>query len=330
MKVSALLLLARHHWDNVYGPAELERLKPHVQEPLAFYTDKSILEKPEILSQAEVIFSSWGMSVCDEPFLASAPKLKAIFHAAGSIRPFMTGALWDRNITVTSSNSVLAISVAEFALAQILLSLKLTWRHVRDMRSERQPVRHTVPGIFDSVVGLVSVGSVARHLISLLKPFRLRIVAFDPYLSPEQAKSLGIELVSLDQLFEISHVVSLHTPALPETEGMIRGGHFSRMIKSATFINTARGSVVNEREMIDVLTRRSDLQAILDVTHPEPPSPDSLLFSLPNVILTPHIAGPLDQECRRLGSMAVDEFERYVAGQPLRGEVTEKMMETIA
>jgi phosphoglycerate dehydrogenase-like enzyme len=198
------------------------------------------------------------------------------------------------------------------------------------MRSERQPVRHTVPGIFDSVVGLVSVGSVARHLISLLKPFRLRIVAFDPYLSPEQAKSLGIELVSLDQLFEISHVVSLHTPALPETEGMIRGGHFSRMIKSATFINTARGSVVNEREMIDVLTRRSDLQAILDVTHPEPPSPDSLLFSLPNVILTPHIAGPLDQECRRLGSMAVDEFERYVAGQPLRGEVTEKMMETIA
>lgn len=331
MKISALLLLARPHWANVYGPAELERLKPHVEAPLCFHTDTSIREHLPVLSKVEVIFSGWGMPLCDEAFLSLAPNLKAIFHAAGSVRPFATKALWERSITVTSSNNVLAITVAEFTLAHILLSLKLAWRHARDMRSERRPVRHVIPGIYyGSVVGLISVGTVARHLISMLRPFNLRIVAHDPFISPEQTCALGVELVSLEEVFEISHVVSLHTPALPETEGMIRGHHFSRMMESATFINTARGIVVNEEEMIEVLARRPDLQAILDVTYPEPPLPDSPLFSLSNVMLTPHIAGPLDRECRRLGSMAVDEFERYLAGQPLRGEVREEMMATIA
>jgi phosphoglycerate dehydrogenase-like enzyme len=330
MKTPALFLLEQGHWDEVYGPFERKRLEALVPTPFIFHSPKSIFEKPEDLAKATVIFSGWGMPLCNEAFLEAAPRLKAIFFAAGSVRPFVTDAFWERGIVVSSVNTALAVSVAEFALAQILLSLKLAWRQATDMRVMKRPVRRTVPGIYGSVVGLISVGAVARHLISLLRSFKLNIVAYDPFLSKETARTLGIELVSLEELFEISHVVSLHTPWLPETEGMICGHHFARMRKNGTFINTARGAVVNENEMIEVLRRRPDLYALLDVTYPEPPSPESPLFALPNVILTPHIAGPINGECRRLGAMAVDEFERYLKGEPLFGEVREEMLATIA
>jgi phosphoglycerate dehydrogenase-like enzyme len=88
------------------------------------------------------------------------------------------------------------------------------------------------------------------------------------------------------------------------------------------FLNTARGEVVDESGMIEVLRRRPDLQAVLDVTAPEPPAPDSPLYVLPNVVLTPHIAGSVEAECLRMGQAMVDEFVRYQAGQPLRWEIT--------
>jgi phosphoglycerate dehydrogenase-like enzyme len=117
-------------------------------------------------------------------------------------------------------------------------------------------------------------------------------------------------------------VVSLHTPWLPETEGLIRGSHLASMKRGAAFVNTSRGAVVREAEMVSVLKDRPDITAVLDVTHPEPPEPDSLLYDLPNVVLTPHIAGSQGDECRRMGRLIVGELRRYVAGEPLEHEIT--------
>ncbi|HEY0256746.1 MAG TPA: hydroxyacid dehydrogenase [Candidatus Methylacidiphilales bacterium] len=330
MKTPALFLLDEEHWSNVFGPVERKRLEALVPTPLRFHTKESILKAPRDLEAAEVIFSGWGMVPCDEDFLERAPNLKAIFYAAGSVRPFVTETMWRRGIVVSSTNSALTVPVAEFTLGQILLSLKSTWRHISEARATRQMVRRTQAGTYDSVVGLISLGAVARHLLSLLRSFHFDVVVYDPFLSKEAARKLDVESVSLEDLFELSDVVSLHTPWLPQTEGMIRGHHLARMKSGATFINTARGAVVNEKEMIEVLARRPDLYALLDVTFPEPPPPSSPLFTLPNVLLTPHIAGALGTECRRLGSMAIDEFERYLKGERLCGEVCEEMMATIA
>jgi phosphoglycerate dehydrogenase-like enzyme len=116
-------------------------------------------------------------------------------------------------------------------------------------------------------------------------------------------------------------VVSCHTPLLAETDGMLRGSHFSLMRPGAVFLNTARGGVVNEPELIEVLRRRPDVFAVLDVTDPEPPVKGSPLLSLPNVVVTPHIAGSLGAECRRMARMMIAETERYRRGEPLQGEV---------
>jgi len=330
MKTPAIFLLEEKYWDGVYGPDERKRLEALLAAPLVFHTRETIREAPRDLAGAEVIFSGWGMPRCDEAFLEAAPRLQAIFYAAGTVRYFVTDALWERDIVLSSTNAALSVTVAEFTLGQILLSLKAMWRQAAETKATRRLVRRDFPGIYGSVVGLISMGMVARNLLALLRHFTLRVVVYDPFLSPQEARELGVELVSLEELFEISDVVSLHSPHLPATEGMIRGHHLSRMKPGATFINTARGAVVNEPEMIEVLTRRPDLFALLDVTHPEPPPPASALHDLPNVILTPHIAGCLGNECRRLGSMAIDEFERYRKGEPLLGRIRREMMATIA
>jgi phosphoglycerate dehydrogenase-like enzyme len=105
---------------------------------------------------------------------------------------------------------------------------------------------------------------------------------------------------------------------------MVRGRHLELMRSGATLINTSRGGVVAEAEMIGVLRRRPELFAVLDVTEKEPADPNSPLFDLPNVVLTPHIAGSTGQECRRMGRCMVEELKRYLAGEPLKWRVTEE------
>ena len=111
---------------------------------------------------------------------------------------------------------------------------------------------------------------------------------------------------------------------------MIVGRHFSSMKRNATFINTARGCIVREAEMVEVLRCRQDLTAVLDVCDPEPCALDSSLLTLPNVVLTPHISGSHGPECQRLGRYMVDEFRRYLAGEPLRWQITRELAKNLA
>jgi phosphoglycerate dehydrogenase-like enzyme len=215
------------------------------------------------------------------------------------------------------------VPVAEFTMAAIVMSLKQAWLLARQTRQQQTFVaRDGAPGCYGSTVGLISLGMIGRTLLQRLRTFDLNIVAYDPFLSEADMARLGVKKVTLDELFRCSHVVSVHTPDLPETEGLITGQMLDSMQRGATFINTARGQVVREGEMLRVLAHRPDLQAVLDVTHPEPPAAGSPLYTLENVFLTPHIAGSVGPECRRMGRYMVEELERYVAGQPLKWQIS--------
>jgi phosphoglycerate dehydrogenase-like enzyme len=126
-----------------------------------------------------------------------------------------------------------------------------------------------------------------------------------------------VELVDLPALFARSDVVSLHAPLLPQTIGLVGAEHLRRMKPHATFVNTARGAIVREAELVTVMRERPDLTALLDVTEPEPAPADSPLRQLPNVILTPHIAGARHREIALIGRVVLAELDRYRAGQPL-------------
>ena len=322
-RLRGLYILDKEPFDLIYGPDERRDIAALVDVIAPAQTKQSILADLSLLADVEVIFSGWGAPVMDEAFLAAAPNLRAVFYGAGSVRSFVTEAVWQRGIVLTTAATANAVPVSEYTLAAILFSLKHGWRYSRQVRDEKTfPKRDQVPGAYDSTVGLISLGLIGRLVLERLKPFDLRVLAYDPFVDVEYARQNDVELVLLGELFRRSDVVSVHTPWLKETEGLITGAHLASMKPGATFINTARGAVVRESEMNEVLRQRPDLQAILDVTHPEPPAPDSPLYTLPNVILTPHIAGSLDVECRRMGRHMVEELRRYIDGKPLRWRVT--------
>ncbi|HEX8339424.1 MAG TPA: hydroxyacid dehydrogenase [Tepidisphaeraceae bacterium] len=322
MKMRGLYLLCSESYDLVYGRAERERIAQLVDVCAAPQTAESVQKNPAVLADAEIIFSGWGMPLVDDAFLDNAPHLRAIFYAAGTVG-FWAARTPERGVVITSAQHANAVPVAEYALATILFSLKHGWRLARQTRAARTFVaRNDVPGCYRRTVGLISLGVIARLLIERLRPFDLHVLVYDPFLSDAEAQELGVERASLDELFRRSDVTSLHTPSLPETQRIITGDHFASMPPGATFINTARGEIVREEEMIDLAMARPDLQFVLDVTFPEPPGPQSPLYTLPNVVLTPHIAGSAGPECQRMGRYMVEELERYVAGRPLQWQVT--------
>lgn len=328
--IKGLYILPQGSFDKIYGPAEREDIAKLV-DIYAPLQDADVVERqPGILKDAEVVFSGWGAPKLDAAFLKAAPQLKAFFYGAGSVRGFVTPALWARDIVLVSAWAANAVPVAEFTLSQILFCLKQGWYHALEIKRQGRYVWKPVAGAYGSTVGIVALGMIGRLVCEKLKAFDVRVLAYDPYVKAEVARKLGVTLCALDDIFAQSDVVSLHAPWLKETEGLITGRHFELMKPGAAFINTARGAVIREPEMIAVLQKRPDLTAVLDVTHPEPPAPGSPLYSLPNVVLTPHIAGSKDRECYRMGRTVVEELRRYLKSEPLRWCVTRAKAETMA
>ena len=176
---------------------------------------------------------------------------------------------------------------------------------------------------------MLGMGKIGTRLRQLLKDYPLKVIAFDPFLTAERARELGVEAVSMEDVFARSSVLCNHIPDIPTTRGTLTEPLFRSMRDGATFINTGRGAQVIEGDMIKVLQDRPDLTALLDVTDPEPPRADSPLWQLSNVIISPHIGGTIGDEVTRLSDLAIEEFERWTQGQPLQQQVTAKILETM-
>ena len=324
-KIKAIYILAEGALPLIYGPDERCAIAEWADIDAPPQTRESIARHPELLHDVDAIFSGWGAPTLDANLLKAAPNLKALFYGAGATSGLISAEAWERGIVVTSASSANAVPVAEFTLASILFALK---RVLPLMRKGYRIGKHVHPipaiaGAYGSTVGLVSLGEIGRrvasHLAAVLPD--VTVLAYDPFVAPEVAARHNVTLVGLSDLFCCSDVVSLHTPWLPETECLIREHHLRTMKTGATLINTARGAIIAQEELIKVLIARDDLTAILDVTYPEPPDPESALWRLANVFLTPHIAGSCDTECRRMGRFMAEELRRYCQGKPLLGEV---------
>lgn len=319
----AVYLLARQNFNKVYGHQERADISNRVQ------IIRDVIEPAEVQTlgdschEVEIIFSGWGMAVMDEAFFEHFPNLKILFYGGGAVNRFVTESVWARKLPITTSNSANGVPVAEYTVAQIIMCLKQAYRANKIIKQQRTFIRPSpIIGTYESTIGIISLGAIGRVVVERLSQYQLKIIAYDPYLTQDQANAIGVHLVSLDALFEQADVVTCHTPWLPETVGMIRGSHFAKMKANAAFINTSRGAIVNEPEMIAALQSRTDLFAVLDVTYPEPPSPESPLYDMENVFLTPHIAGSMDSECRRMGRLVIEELDRWLNGQPLKHLVT--------
>ncbi|MFI6738524.1 hydroxyacid dehydrogenase [Nonomuraea sp. NPDC050451] len=322
----ALFAMREEHLALLFPAPLLRRLDTLADIDVALVAER--FDDPRLdLADVEILITGWGCPPIDEALLAAAPRLRAVLHAAGSVKGMISPAWWERGLLVSSAAEANAVPVAEYTVGAILLAGKgvfaLNQRYRRDRSFTLAKIESGI-GNNGRTVGIVGASRIGRKVLELLAPYDLDLCLYDPY-----TRVPGVRQVSLEELLRRSDIVSLHAPATPETRHMLDRARLALMPDGAMLINTARGSLVDTDALIGEL-ESGRLSAVLDVTEPEPLQPDSPLFDLPNAFLTPHIAGSHGNELSRMGAVALDELERLVAGLPLAHQVTHEDLDRVA
>ncbi|MFE6736500.1 hydroxyacid dehydrogenase [Microbacterium sp. NPDC057650] len=307
-----------------FPPAVLAELRTiaDVIDPLPL-PDLDSARALRVLAETEILITGWGTPRVDPTIAEKAPGLRAIVHAAGTVRLFLDPTVFDLGIRVSSCASANAIPVAEFAFASTVFGLKRASRFAAQLR-DTKAIRDVRPmpqiGAYRVVIGVIGASRVGRELLRMLRALDAKVLLSDPYVTPARAAELGAELVDLDELCRRSDAVTVNAPLTDLTAGMIGARELSLMRDGTVIVNTARGALIDTPALTAELVS-GRLDAYLDVVHPEPLPADSPLYGLPNVVITPHIAGALGNEIARLGELAVAEVGCFAATGNFEHEV---------
>lgn len=287
----------------------------------------------EITKKAEYVFSTWGMPVLSkEQIERYFPSAKALFYAAGSVQAFARPWL-ECGVAVCSAWKINAYPVAEFAVSQILLAGKgyfYTSRLCKQDYFLAQEEQRKFNGNYGLKVGILGNGGVGSRVMELLKPYDVDIYCYTINMTEEQAAENGIKIASLEEIFSECDVISNHLADNAQTKRIISAALINKMKSYSTLINTGRGAQIDEFALIEKLKNDETITALLDVTDPEPPKKDSPLYSLDNVVLTPHIAGSNGREVVRMAQFVYDQCIKFDETRKCDGLVTADMLKGMA
>ncbi len=170
-------------------------------------------------------------------------------------------------------------------------------------------------GLVGRTLGSIGIGNIGAEMFRMCLPLEMKFIAHDPWADPLVAQSLGIEMVSLDEIFKESDFLSVNTPLTPETEHMVNAERLASMKSTAYLINTSRGPVVDQPALVDALKNGVIAGAGLDVFDPEPPSLDDPILQMDNVIITPHALCWTDQCFAGIGTSDVKQVLKVKNGE---------------
>lgn len=308
-------------FDTFYTKRVLDRLLPLADE--VAYND---LGRPftkdewkEAVKGVDIVFTGWGAIPFDEEIMACADNLKMVVHVGGSIALLLSedGALEKRNIPILSGNKVFAQSVAEGTVLYMLAAgrhfIKINQQMMNDGWSKYDT---NVWGLRGKKIGLVGFGEIAKDVVPLLKAFCVdEILVHSEYLKQDAADGFGVRVASLDEVFETCDFVSVHSGLNENTYHLVKGEHMRKLKPNGVIINTARGPVIDEDALCEVLKERPDIRAAIDVYSVEPLPMDAPIRKLENAILLPHQGGPT-LDYRELVTLAVlDDVEKFLEGK---------------
>ena len=297
--------------DRVFGPPPEDAAT--VARLTAFVTD------------LDVLVVGYGSPRVTESVLAAAPRLQMVGDTHGDrfAARVDVAACEARGITVVDTTNGSSDPVAEWALALTMVGLRNAGSFFRRLIAgevlwEERDVLLTDPGYLNGeltgkTVGIIALGNVGRRFLELLAPFHVHVLAYDPGAPEVLAAAYDIDLTSLDNVLTRSDVVVCLVPLTTRSAGLLGRREIELMKPGAVFVNVSRGPVVDTDALVDRL-RRGDLVACLDVVDPEPLAADSPLRSMPNVFLSPHIAGVTAAAEPRFVDLMVDEVLRVLAG----------------
>ncbi|MFF4763852.1 hydroxyacid dehydrogenase [Streptomyces sp. NPDC001292] len=322
--------------DDVFPPAVRARLEETADiRPPRVVREFTSPQARAALAECEVLLTGWGCPPVDRAALDRAPRLRAVIHAAGTVKTFLSRETYERGIAVSSAAAANAVPVAEFTLAAIILGAKRAFplahlfRSRRTHRTDADLERHHWLGTRGITVGVVGASRIGRRVAELLRTLDAEVLLYDPYVGDAEAELLGATRTDLDTLVATSDVVTLHAPDTAETHHLLDARRLGLMRPGALLVNTARGPLVDTEALTEHLVS-GRIDAVLDVTDPEPLPAGHPLWDLPNVFITPHMAGAQGNEVGRLGALAVDELTRYARGVPLAHAVLLEDLERIA
>ncbi len=277
----------------------------------------------------DALITCHGAPYLDASLLDAAPRLKLVGELEGDrfANRIDIEATIQRRVRVVDTTHGSSLPVAEWALGLMLIGLRNAGEQFRRLvdgdefhRSTNDP-GYRLGELTGRSVGLIGLGHIGRRLIELLAPFRCPVVAYDPYVSKEVAHALHVELAPLDRVMAESDVVVCTAPLTPRTQGMIGQAELDRLKTDAVFVNVSRGAIVDSAALI-ARARRGDIRVSIDVFDPEPIPASSPIRDLPNVFMSPHIAG-VTAACRpRFFSFMVDELERFFGGHDTLFDIT--------
>ncbi|MFP3895500.1 MAG: hydroxyacid dehydrogenase [Anaerolineales bacterium] len=293
------------------------------------WTEEELAER---LAGVDAILASWGLARMTSQVLDGADSLGIVAYAAGSVRGFVTPALYERGVVVCHAAHRIADSVAEFSLLLAMIGLRRPHEFDRQLKAGAEWPKSRDLALYEIAgkkVGLLGMGYVGRRAARLFQGVGARVWAYDPYLPANQAETLGVHSAELDKLLSTCQIVSAHLPSTEETHHMLGAREFAQMQDGAIFINTARSWILDQEALVRELGK-GRIWAALDVYDEEPLPVDHPLRDMDNVFLTPHVAGlTRDSHGSLMGEM-VDEIARYLAGEPLKHRVTQDMLEIMA
>ena len=268
-------------------------------EALAPVADIVEVESPtaaafaEGAAHADAVITSWGI-LLDETIISKLEKCVVIGLGSVGVDMVDVDAATRAGIVVTNTPDVFIEEVADHAMMLILATARRTkqmnlfaangeWRQGR-------PLLNHIPRLMGQTLGLVSFGNVARCTAKRAKAFGMHVITYDPYVSELTIGEHGVEPVSFGELLERSDYISVHSPHNEETEHLLNAAAFARMKDGVAIVNTARGPIIDEPDLIAALEGGKVGAAGLDVLEQEPPAPDNPLLTMDNVIVTPHVA----------------------------------------
>jgi len=274
-----------------------------------------------------------GAPYIDAAVLDAGPRVRLIGELEGDrfANRIDVPAAIERGVRVVDTTHGSSLPVAEWALALMLIGVRNAGAYFRALTAGQAFQRSfDDPGfrigeLTARRVGLIGLGHIGRRLIELLEPFRCQIVVHDPYIPKEVALAMHVALASLEAVLSESEVVVCTAPLTPRTRGMLGAAELALLKPDTVFVNVSRGAIVDSDALI-ARARVGDIRVSLDVFDPEPVPVGSPIRDLPNVFLSPHIAG-VTAACRpRFFSFMVDELERYFAGYETLFDITPRTL----
>jgi len=254
--------------------------------------------------------------------IAAANNLRVIGRAGIGVDNIDVEAATKKGVVVMNTPAGNNVTTAEHAISMMLALARSIPQATASMKAGKwEKGKFTGSEVFNKTLGIVGIGNIGSLVAERAIGLKMKVIAFDPFISQEAAQRLGVELVSLDDLFTRSDFVSIHTPLNSETRGLIGTAAFAKMKKGVRLINCARGGIVDEAALATAIQDGKVAGAALDVFAQEPPPTDHPLLKLDKVICTPHLGAATDEAQLNVAIAIAQQVVNYLTSGVIQDAV---------